>query len=83
MAVETFFDGLVLLGIFMLRVGVPLAIVLVIGHWLEKRLAPPSAGESAQQNTGARILSFTPRQNRVPQVPPAAKDESAKRTHVR
>ncbi len=83
MAIETLIDGLVLLGMFILRVGVPLAIVLVIGRWLEKRIAPPAAGESDRQTAGARILSFAPRQNRVPQAPPAAKDEPAKRTHIR
>ncbi len=83
MAMETLIDGLVLLGIFVLRVGVPLAILILVGGWLEKRLAPPAARESQQRAVGTRILSFPARPNPVSHTPPTAKDEPAKRTHIR
>ena len=33
-------DTLVIGLMFMLRIGVPLALTLVVGYWLEKKLAP-------------------------------------------
>ncbi len=83
MAIETWIDGLVLFGMFVLRVAVPLAILLLVGGWLEKRLAPPAARESQQRAVGTRILPFPARPNPVSHTPSAAKDEPAKRTHIR
>ncbi len=38
---QTLNDILSVLGLFVLRIGIPLAITLGIGYWLEKRLRPP------------------------------------------
>lgn len=76
-------DALIIIGMFVLRIGVPLAIVLVIGGWLEKRLAPPAADESERRTEGARIIPFRPRQSIATPSKPASKDEPAKRTNVK
>ncbi len=37
---STLIDTLVVLFMFVLRIGVPIAITLLVGRWLEKKLAP-------------------------------------------
>ena len=73
-------DALIVIGMFVLRIGVPLAIVVVIGGWLEKRLAPPAAGESKPRMQGARIIQFRPRQNGAAQPQAKPQSEPAKKT---
>ncbi len=34
-------DTLVVFGMFVLRVGVPIALTIALGKWLEKKLKPP------------------------------------------
>ena len=34
-------NTLIVLGMFVLRVGVPVAVTLALGYWLEKKLRPP------------------------------------------
>lgn len=72
-------DTLIIIGMFILRIGVPLAIVLVIGAWLEKRLAPAAAEQSERRTEGARIILFRPRQSVATPPQPASKDDPAKR----
>ena len=76
-------DALIIIGMFVLRIGVPLAIVLVIGAWLEKRLAPPAAEQPERRTEGARVILFKPRQSVATPSKPASEDEPAKRTNVR
>lgn len=37
-----------LMIMFIIRIGIPIAITYAIGRWLEKRLAPPEASEEKQ-----------------------------------
>ncbi len=76
-------DALVIIGMFILRIGVPLAVVLVIGGWLEKRLAPPAAGESRQRTEGARIIPFRARQGIATLPQPESQEKPAKRANVK
>ena len=50
----TLFDGLVILGMFFLRIGLPLVILVAVGWWLEKRLAERRVVE--EQALSPRIL---------------------------
>ncbi len=34
-------NALIVLGMFIIRVGVPVAVTLALGYWLEKKLRPP------------------------------------------
>jgi hypothetical protein len=37
---EEFVETLVVLGMFVLRIGAPVAVTLALGYWLEKKLRP-------------------------------------------
>lgn len=50
-------NSLIVLGMFLLRIGVPVAITLAFGYWLEKKLRPP---EQSQEN-GTIQPEITPR----------------------
>lgn len=40
MFLQDLIDGLTIIFMFVLRIGVPLAVTLAFGYWLEKKLAP-------------------------------------------
>jgi hypothetical protein len=81
---QTMIDTLIVIGTFVLRVGIPLALVLVVGGWLQKKIAPSEEiRETGHRAEGARIIPFTARQNTATQVPTAAQDKSAKRANVK
>lgn len=48
---------LVFFGLVILRVGVPLALAVAVGRWLEKKLRPLD-GEEARERKSARIIPF-------------------------
>lgn len=75
-------DALIIIGMFILRIGVPLAIILGIGAWLEKRLAPPAA-ESERRSKGAQVIPFRPRQSAATPSESASREERAKRANVK
>src|SRR5512142_645442 len=39
-------DGLVVIGMFLIRIGLPIGIVLAFGYWLQRRLRPEDYEES-------------------------------------
>ncbi len=41
-------ESLIVLALFVLRVGVPIALTLAFGHWLEKKLRPHETTEKPQ-----------------------------------
>ena len=41
-------DGVVVVLMFVLRIGVPIALTLAFGYWLEKKLRPPEQTENTQ-----------------------------------
>ncbi len=47
-------DALVVFGMFVLRVGVPIALTIVLGKWLEKRLKPQEQDEERQVRAPSR-----------------------------
>ncbi len=50
-------DALVIGLMFVLRIGVPIALTLVVGYWLEKKLAPAQQVSSRARTTGsAKII---------------------------
>ncbi len=56
--IDTLIDTVVILFMFVLRIGVPVAITLLIGRWLEKKLAP---AEQQQTETKPRYTTRTSR----------------------
>ncbi|MBI5303714.1 MAG: hypothetical protein HY868_16380 [Chloroflexi bacterium] len=39
--IETFIEWLGLIGMFALRLGIPIALTILVGRWLEKKMRPP------------------------------------------
>jgi len=53
-------DTIAILSMFALRIGLPIALTLVVGVWLEKKLAPRErAAHAARQSTrSAKIIQI-------------------------
>ncbi len=45
---DTLTESLTVLGMFVVRIGVPVAITLVLGWWLEKKLRPPETDQNSK-----------------------------------
>jgi hypothetical protein len=80
---QILFDALIIVGLFLMRVLVPLAILVALGRLLEKRLSPPSKNESERRTQGARIIPFKPRQSAANRPGSLSKDESGRRSGVK
>ena len=52
---EVWTDILVVIGMFVLRVAVPIALTIALGKWLEKKLSPQNAENSAPKASGKII----------------------------
>ncbi len=80
---QTLIDTVIVLGMFVLRIGVPLALAVVVGKWLEKKLSPE---EQIRKIEGlpkdARIIPFRARQNTIPS-PSTTQDVVEKRTSIK
>ncbi len=56
-------DTLVVIGLFILRIGVPLTILFGMAAWLERKLQSPERCETNRRASGAQIIPFIkPRQ---------------------
>jgi hypothetical protein len=62
---QDLFDILIIAFMFVLRLGVPVAITLMLGRWLEKKLAPR---ESTLTADSGRVIPFTTSKNNIIQV---------------
>lgn len=56
-------DVLVILGMFLLRIGVPIIVTLGIGIWLEKKLRPAESQKTTQPVRRGTIIPFPRAQN--------------------
>ena len=56
--IDTLIDTGAILFMFVLRIGVPIAVTLLVGRWLEKKLAP---AEQEQTETKPRYTTRTSR----------------------
>jgi hypothetical protein len=52
-------NTLIVLGMFILRVAVPLAVTMALGYWLEKRLRPPES-ENGNRPVILELLPHSP-----------------------
>jgi hypothetical protein len=83
-------DGLVILAMFFLRIGVPIVVTLGIGIWLEKKLRPQETQQVQREVRRGTIIPF-PRVSQgvsassipiahcwdVKQCPPAMREQCA------
>jgi hypothetical protein len=67
-------DSLVILGMFFLRIGVPVIVTLGIGMWLEKKLRPQETRQTQRAVRRGTIIPF-------PRVPQGASPTSAQFAH--
>jgi hypothetical protein len=51
-------DTLIVIGMFVLRVGVPVVALFLLATWLEKKLRPSETHATEQRTSGARIIPF-------------------------
>ncbi len=81
---QTILDTLIVIGMFVLRVGVPVAILFGLAKWLEKKLRPQETQETERRTSSARIIPFTRPQSttHAQATRPVAADE-VKRANVK
>ncbi len=81
---QTIIDALIVIGLFVLRVGVPVAVLFGIAAWLEKKLRPQETHETGERTSTARIIAFQPRQRAVkPESTCASTKVTVKRANVK
>ncbi len=51
------FEGIIILLLFVVRIGIPMALTLALGHWLERKLRPQDAVEETERVAGTRSAS--------------------------
>jgi hypothetical protein len=56
---QTILDTLVVIGLFVLRVGVPVAILYVAARWVGKKLEPQEMQEPHHHTRPGKIIAFT------------------------
>ena len=79
METQTIIDTLVVIGMFVLRIGVPLGLAILFGVWLEKKLHLPDEQDVPRHQHDAKILQFKPRHEQKP----IARADDTKRANVR
>lgn len=81
---QTILDTLIVIGMFVLRIGVPVVILFGVAAWVEKKLRPQETQETERRTSSARIIPFTSPQTttRTQATRPVAADE-VKRVNVK
>jgi hypothetical protein len=81
---QTILDTLIVIGMFVLRIGVPVAILFGVAAWVDKKLRPQETQETGERTSTARIITFQLRQRTVQQASAhASTEETAKRANVK
>lgn len=81
---QTIIDTLIVIGLFVLRIGVPVAILFGVAAWVEKKLRPQETQETEQRTSTARIIAFQPRQRAVkPKSAHTSTEDTVKRANVK
>lgn len=73
---QTLMDALVVFGLFVLRVGLPVAVLFGVARWIEKKLQAQDTQGTAKRESNARIIPFVrPQQNGKTLTPERAEDK--------
>ena len=81
---QVLIDAVVVLGLFVLRVGVPVAIVFGLARWLEKKLRAQETPEIERRGASARIIPFVrPQPHAAPIAARAEKEIGDKRASAK
>jgi hypothetical protein len=81
---QTILDTLIVIGMFVLRIGVPVVILFGVAAWVEKKLRPQETQETDRRTSSVRIIPFTKllSTTRTRATRPAVTDE-VKRANVK
>jgi hypothetical protein len=63
---ESFIQAAVVLGMFVVRIGVPIALTLALGYWLEKKLHPRE--EQQEQAPQIKLVSRPAKSGKIIQL---------------
>ena len=73
-------DTLIVIGMFVVRIGIPVAILLALGYWFQKKMEPKDAEKPAQHEKRTNIIAF--RKTQRPNAPPTAESSLEQSEHV-
>jgi hypothetical protein len=79
---QTMLDALIVIGMFVLRIGLPVAILFGLAAWVEKKLRSPESRETEKRHSGARIIPFM-RPNPSAEMPRASDQNTTQRANTR
>ena len=74
-------DTLIVIGMFFVRIGIPVAILLALGYWFQKKLEPKDAEKPVHPEKRASIIPF--RKTQHPSTPPPAESPAEQSQHVK
>ena len=74
-------DTLIVIGMFIVRIGIPVAILLALGYWFKKKMEPKDAEKPGQPEERANIIPF--RKTQHPSTPPSAESASEQSQHMK
>jgi hypothetical protein len=80
---QTMIDTLIVIGMFVLRVGVPVAILFALAKWVEKKLKPEETIIKDERKSNARIIPFAKPQSAAKDQSAPAEDAEVKRANVK
>jgi MFS superfamily sulfate permease-like transporter len=79
---QTILDTVIVIGMFVLRVGVPVAILFALAKWVEKKLRPEEQIDE-RRTSSARIIPFAKPQPAEKNQATKAEDVEVKRANVK
>ncbi len=67
---QSIVDTVIVLGMFLFRIGLPVAILLALGYWFQKKMEPKAVKKPEQPEARGNIIPF--RETRQPNTPPSS-----------
>ncbi len=81
---QTILDTLIIIGMFVLRIGIPVAILFGFAKWLEKKLQPQETQATERRGSSARIIPFAqPQPTTLTRATRSVTADEVKRANVR
>jgi hypothetical protein len=74
-------DALIVIGMVVVRIGLPVAILFALGYWLRKKMEPKDAEKPEQSEERANIIPF--RKVQQPSAPRSAESQPEQSQQVK
>ncbi|CAG0963318.1 hypothetical protein ANRL3_01026 [Anaerolineae bacterium] len=55
---QAFIDGVIVIAMFVLRIGVPVAALYLVGRWLGQKLQPQEMQNTSRERKDGKIIPF-------------------------